>query len=72
MVSRNMFPRADLKWRTRNYWKLSTVKRWWAESRQVLVMPPDGWPQGELSEAPPRGKGGRFIKIESVEITFDS
>ncbi|MEV4352945.1 hypothetical protein [Nonomuraea sp. NPDC049625] len=69
MISRKRFPKADLKWRRRNYWKPSTVKRWQDEEFQRIVfMPADGWPQEEPSETPPRGEGGRFIKIEAVEI----
>jgi hypothetical protein len=73
MVSRNGFPKADYKWRGRNYWKRSTVDRWFKESRQVIMMPAEGWPERDPADASPRGKGGRFIKtVERVEIRFDS
>lgn len=71
MVSRQKFPKPDLKWRRRNYWKSSTVKRWWEESRQFVVRPPGGQPKVEPSQTPPRGKGGRFVKISKVEIIFE-
>jgi hypothetical protein len=70
MISRKAFPKADLKWRRRNYWKPSTVQRWREESRRVVFEPTGGWPQKESSETLPRGEGGRFIKIETVEITI--
>ncbi|MEU4579456.1 helix-turn-helix domain-containing protein [Nonomuraea sp. NPDC023979] len=69
MISRKRFPKADYKWRRRNYWKPSTVQRWRQESRQIVFEPAGGWPHEVSSETPPRGEGGRFIKIEAVEIT---
>lgn len=44
MVSRKAFPKADLKWRGRTYWRPSTVPRWWEESRRVVFDPPSDCP----------------------------
>lgn len=66
MTSRNRFPKAEQKWRGRNYWKLSTIESWLNEARQV-----DQEPEPYLAQTPPRGKGGRFIKVEKVEIVID-
>ncbi|MGC5010155.1 hypothetical protein ACLQ2R_05280 [Streptosporangium sp. DT93] len=65
MVFQGRFPKADCKWRGRNYWKLSTL-----EYPQAEMMPPEGWPEIEPSDLPPRGGKGQFIKIEKVEINF--